>query len=100
MGIKDFFRKIGHGIRKAGRWVRDRAIPAIGRIAKPIMNVIGLLPGKLGMIGKIGSAVTGVLHGAVEKIPNKDIRDKLDRTMIQFKLIHLLNQCNRIGDRD
>lgn len=45
MGIKDFFRKVGNGIRKAGRWVRNRALPAVGRIAKPILNMIGARPG-------------------------------------------------------
>ena len=42
-----------------------------------------MLPGKLGMIGKIGTAVTGLLHGATEKIPNQGIKDKLNRYIDQ-----------------
>ena len=79
MGIKDFFKKVGQGFKKAGRWVRDKALPAVGRIVKPVMNVLSVLPGKIGMVGKIGSAVTGLLHGATEKIPNQEVRDKLNR---------------------
>ena len=62
MGIKDFFKKIGRGFKKAGRWIKDKALPAIGRVVKPILNVVGLLPGKIGMIGKIGGAVTNLIH--------------------------------------
>ena len=40
-----------------------------------------MLPGKIGMIGKLGSAITGVLHGATSAIPNKDLRDKLDNVI-------------------
>ena len=56
-------------------------MPAVGRIVKPVLNVIGMLPGKIGMIGKLGSAITGVLHGATSAIPNKDLRDKLDNVI-------------------
>ena len=77
-GLKSFFKKVGNGFKKAGRWVRDKALPAVGRIVKPALNVISMLPGKIGMIGKLGSAITGVLHGATSTIPNKDVRDKLD----------------------
>ena len=69
-GLKTFFKKVGNGFKKTGRWVRDKALPAVGRIVKPAL--------KIGMIGKLGSAITGVLHGATSTIPNKDVRDKLD----------------------
>ena len=77
-GIKSFFKKIGRGFKKAGRWIKDKALPAIGRVVKPILNVVGLLPGKIGMIGKIGGAVTNLLHEGVNNIPNKDVRDKIN----------------------
>ena len=77
-GLKSFFKKIGQGFKKAGRWIKERAIPFVGRIAKPILNVMGMLPGKIGAIGKVGSAVTEVLHNVTEKIPNKDARDKIN----------------------
>ena len=73
MGLKSFFKKIGQGLKKVGRFVKDKALPAIGRIAKPILNVMSLIPGKIGAIGQIGSAVTSALHGITEKIPNKDV---------------------------
>ena len=78
MGIKDFFKKIGRGFKKAGRWIKDKALPFVGRIAKPILNVMSMIPGKIGAIGQIGSAVTNVLHNVTEKIPNKDARDKIN----------------------
>ena len=77
MGIKSFFSKVWGGIRKAGRWVKDKALPVIGRVVKPILNVMGVLPGHLGMVGKIGSAVAGVASNILDKIPNQNIQDKL-----------------------
>ena len=81
MGIKTFFNKIGQGLKKFGRFVKDKAIPFAGRIAKPILNVMGMLPGQVGMIGKIGSAITNTLTGITDKIPNKDVRDKLNNVI-------------------
>lgn len=78
MGIKNFFKKVWGGIKKAGRFVRDKVFPVVGRIAKPILNVIGALPGKIGMIGKIGSGVASVLHETTNKIPNEQVRDKIN----------------------
>ena len=80
-GLKSFFKKIGQGFKKAGRWIKERAIQFVGRFAIPILNVMGMLPGKIGAIGKVGSAVTEVLHNVTEKIPNKDIRDKIDNVI-------------------
>ena len=81
MGIKSFFKKIGNGIKtgfkKAGRWIKDKALPAIGRVVKPILNVVGLLPGKIGTIGKVGSAIAGAASGIIDKIPNQQAREKL-----------------------
>ena len=77
MGIKSFFKKIGQGFKKAGRWIRDKALPAIGRFVKPILNVVGFLPGKIGMIGKIGSAIAGAASNVIDKIPNQQVKDKL-----------------------
>ena len=77
MGIKDFFKKIGRGFKKAGRWIKDKALLAIGRVVKPILNVVGSLPCKIGMIGKFGGAVTNLIHEGVNNIPNKDARDKI-----------------------
>ena len=77
MGIKSFLKKVGNGIKKAGRWVKNKAIPFVGRLAKPIMQGISMLPGKIGMIGKLGSALTGIAGGVVDQIPNDNVRDKV-----------------------
>ena len=77
MGLKNFLKKVGGAITKAGRWVKHKAIPFVGRLAKPILNGISLLPGKLGMIGKLGSAMTGIAGGVVDQIPNDKVRDKV-----------------------
>ena len=100
MGIRSFFKKIGNGIKKAGRWVRDKVLPVVGRIAKPVLNVLGALPGKLGMIGKVGSAVTGLLHGATEKIPNQGIKDKLNRYIDKGseKFQHVIDKGKEFSD--
>lgn len=79
MTIKSFFKKVGNGFKKAGRWIRDKALPAVGRIAKPVFSLIGALPGHIGMVGKIGSGIANVLHDGISKIPNTNIKDKLNR---------------------
>ncbi len=81
MGIKDFFRKIGRGLKKAGRWIKEKALPVIGRIAKPILGAMSMMPGQIGAVGKIGSIATNVLHGLVSNIPNKDARDKMQNAI-------------------
>ena len=75
--FKRFFGKVWNGLKSAGRWVKNKALPVIGRIAKPILNVMGVLPGHLGMVGKIGSVVSGVASNIIDKIPNQNIQDKL-----------------------
>ena len=77
MGLKKFFGKVWNGLKSAGRWVKDKALPVIGRIAKPILNVVGMLPGHLGMVGKVGSAIAGVASNLIDKIPNQNIQNKL-----------------------
>ena len=78
MSIKNFLGKIGRGIKKTGRWIKDKALPAVGRIAKPILNAISILPGKIGTIGRLGGAITDVLHDVTNKIPNKEARDRIN----------------------
>lgn len=85
MGIKDFFRKVGNGFKKAGRFIKNKVFPVVGRIAKPVLGILGALPGKLGMIGKIGSAITGSLTNVASQIPNNDARNKVQ---------HIINQGN------
>ena len=77
MGVKNFFKKIGKGIVKAGRFIKNKAIPFVGRLAKPILNGISMLPGKIGYIGKLGSALSGMAESIVPKIPNEDMHRKV-----------------------
>ena len=77
MGLKRFFGKVWNELKNAGRWVKDKALPVIGRVAKPILNVMGMLPGHLGMVGKIGSVVSGVASNLIDKIPNQNVQNKL-----------------------
>ena len=77
MGIKSFLKKVGNGIKKAGRWVKNKALPFAGRLIKPVVHGISMLPGKIGMIGKLGSALTGIAESIVPKIPNENVRDKV-----------------------
>ena len=82
MGIKDFFRKVGSGIKnglKAGyNWVKDKALPVVGRIADTGMNILSLLPGKLRMIGKVGSFIGSGIKAITGQIGNKDLSKKID----------------------
>ena len=80
-GLKSFFKKIGQGFKKVGRFIKDKALPTIGRIAKPVLGIMSMIPGKIGAIGQVGSAVTSVLHGITEKIPNKSARDKINEVI-------------------
>ena len=75
--IKRFFGKVWNGLKSAGRWVKNKALPVIGRAVKPILNIMGVLPGHLGMIGKVGSAIAGVASNVIDKIPNQNIQNKL-----------------------
>ena len=88
MSIKNFFKKIGGGIKKAAGKVWGgvkKAAGFVGRIAKPILNVMSALPGKLGLIGKAGSAVTTVVKDVVDRIPNQQAKDKLNEVIDKGK---------------
>lgn len=78
MGIKSILKKVGNGIKKAGRWVKNKAIPFAGRLIKPILNGAAMLPGKIGMIGKLGSALTGIAESIVDKVPNEKVRNGIN----------------------
>ena len=77
MGIKNFLKKVGGGIKKAGRFVKNKVIPFVGRLAKIIMHGISMLQGKIGLIGKLGSAFSIMAESTVLNIPNENVRDKV-----------------------
>ena len=89
MGIKNFFRKIGqgikkggrwvwNGIKKAGRWAKDNILPHAINAGKTVLNILGLLPGKFGMFGKIGGAIANGIGDIVNTIPNEDVKQKVN----------------------
>ena len=81
MGIRSFFKKVGRGIGKFAGKVWNgvkKGAEIVGKVAKPVLNVLSALPGKVGLIGKIGSLGAGVAENIINKIPNKDARDKLN----------------------
>ena len=99
MGIKDFFKKVWGGIKKTagkvwsgikkgaqfvGRVAKKIATPVIS-IAKPILGGLSMLPGKLGVIGKVGSAAAGIAQNIVDRIPNAKAREKLTQVIDKGK---------------
>lgn len=84
MGIKDFFKKVGRGIKNtAGKiWGGiKKGVGFVGRVAKPVLGVLSALPGKLGMIGKVGTVVTGAAKDVIDRIPNENAKEKLNRVI-------------------
>ena len=89
MGIKSFFKKVWGGIKKGVGVVKNgigKAVEFVGKIAKPVVNIakpilggLSMLPGKIGMIGKVGSAAAGVAKEIIDKIPNQGAKDKLNQ---------------------
>ena len=82
MGIKSFFSnvaqrvgkfagKVWNGVKAAGKFV--------GKIAKPVLNTVAMLPGKIGLIGKAGSAGLEFAKNIVDRIPNQAAKDKLNQ---------------------
>ena len=82
MGIKDFFKKawdkVKTGARATYNWVRDKAMPTIGKIAKVGGNILSNMPGWLGKAGKVISGAVDIGHQIAGQIPNEGIRKKID----------------------
>lgn len=70
MGLKDFFSKIGHGIRKGISWVANNGL-GLGRkildVARPIVDTVKKIPGV--------STIAAPLIGGIEK--GMSIADKV-----------------------
>ena len=77
MGLKDFFGKVGNGLKAGFNWVKDKALPAVGKIAQPALNIMSMMPGTLGTIGKVGSSLFETGKQLAEDVPNKSIADKI-----------------------
>lgn len=95
MSIKNFFKKLWGGIKKVGGKIWNgvkKGAQFVGKIAKPIINIakpvlggLSMLPGKIGLIGKVGSAAAGVAKELVDRIPNQKAKDKLNQVIDKGK---------------
>ena len=104
MSIKDFFKKVGRGIKKAAGKVWGgvkKGAAVVGKIAKPILNVMSVLPGKLGLIGKVGTAAAEVAKDVVDRIPNQQAKDKLNEVIDKGKqaVDNVQNKAQTIADK-
>ena len=95
MGVKSFFKKLWGGVKsvagkvwgglkKGAKFVGKLFKPVIS-IAKPILGVASALPGKLGVIGKVGSAAAGIAQNIIDRIPNEKAREKLTQVVDKGK---------------
>lgn len=84
MGIIDFFRKVGSGIKnglKAGMdFVGNKVLPTVNKFAQPVLGIMSALPGPLGTIGKVGSGILGTVNSiAKDDVPNEGIAAKIGK---------------------
>jgi len=89
MGIKSFFQKIWGGIKKGASKVWNVAKKVggfIGKIVKPVAKIapsvlsgMSMLPGKVGIIGKIGAPVMSIVNGLINKMPDGAAKEKLQQ---------------------
>lgn len=86
MGIKSFFKKVGKGlakagrwawggIKKAGRWVADKGL----KVAGAVTGVAKFLPGKIGAIAGAADKGIGKLKELVSLVPKGKVKDKLEK---------------------
>ena len=90
MGLKDFFRKVGRGIKRAAGKVWGgikKGAQFVGKVAKPVLSIMSNLPGPIGLIGKIGGGVYDVAKDVVNRIPNQQAKDKLNGVIDRGKEI-------------
>ena len=95
MGIKDFFKKVWSGVKNVGGKIWNglkKGIGFVGKIAKPIINIakpilngMSMIPGKLGIIGTVGSVASEAAKGLIDQIPNQDAKDKLNQLVDRGK---------------
>lgn len=89
--IKNFFSRVGNGIKsgatKVWNGVRN-GIGYVGRIAKPLSSMalgagsmLGRLPGTVGLIGKALQGGGAVLKSLTDSIPNGAVKEKLNNAI-------------------
>jgi len=102
MGIKKFFKGLWNGIKKGASKIWNGVKKVIGfggRLVKPVLQAapqvltgLAALPGKAGMIGKIGAPIAGVLNGIINKMPDGAAKDKVQE--VYNKGQNFVNQAN------
>lgn len=85
-GTKSVAGKIWNGVKKGAKFVGKIAKPILN-VAQPILNGLSLLPSKLGVIGKVGSAAAGIAQNIIDRIPNDKAREKLTQVIDKGKAL-------------
>lgn len=81
MGLKDFFGKAWNGMKTAGNWVGDKVkkgVGFVGRIAKPILSLSRMIPGKIGAISTVAHGVLDGISGLVGALPDSKAKQKIN----------------------
>ena len=81
-GIKRIGSKILSPIKKVGKFAVNVGRKAIGGIGKGL-GLIGMLPGKLGAIGRVGNTVVNGVKGIVDAIPNEKAKNAINGAIDQ-----------------
>ena len=87
MGIGSFFRSVWGGLKKGATKVwggLKKGAEFVGRVAKPIGRLaegagkfIGLLPGRIGDVGRALAKGGAVVRQITDSLPDGAVRDKL-----------------------
>lgn len=69
--IGKFFKRIGRGLKKAGRFIRRRVLPVLGKglktVAKAALPIAGKVLGSFIPVPGVGTAIGGAIGTAVSK---------------------------------
>jgi len=98
MGVKSFFKGLWNGIKKGAAkiWNGVKKVAGFaGRLVKPVVKVapavlsgLSALPGKAGMIGKIGAPIAGVLNGIINKMPEGAAKEKAHEIVDKGQMVY------------
>ena len=104
MGINNFFRNVLNGA-KTGATKTYGALKKgdqfVGRLSKPIANIattvggiLGVLPGKIGLVGKALASDGNFIKSLTDSLPNSSIKDKIN-SAIDRGINYTNNATNR-----
>lgn len=90
-GIKNFFSRIGNGIKKGATKVWNgvkNGIGYVGRVAKPLSSmaigagsILGRIPGVVGTVGKALQGGGAILKSLTNSLPNSSVKDKINNAI-------------------